>query len=138
MSLVATVTACIWILVLSLTLAGPAYASPGSAGLWCWISQNEGAWRLWGHYFFVFLTAFGSLTAYLAIFVYLYFRIFQKGLHNMESVTVTSGRRPRRESTRVVDLPLRMLRRVAKRRADDPGNKEVDRVALTMLLFPIT
>lgn len=127
----------IWSLTLSLTFAGPAYNAPGSVGLWCWIKEYF-AWKLYGHYIFIFCTAFGSVTTYIAIFVYLYFRVFQKGLHNIDSVSVSSGRRTVRKRSKVMDLPLRILRRVAKRRADDAGSKDVDRVALTMLLFPLT
>ncbi|KAK2809770.1 hypothetical protein FQN49_008591 [Arthroderma sp. PD_2] len=41
------------------------------SGAWCWIEQKNEAERFWAHYFWIFVSEFGSLLLYAILFFYL-------------------------------------------------------------------
>ncbi|KAK2746845.1 hypothetical protein FQN57_002887 [Myotisia sp. PD_48] len=41
------------------------------SGAWCWIDERFDAERLWAHYFWIFVSEFGSLVIYAILFIYL-------------------------------------------------------------------
>lgn len=109
----------VWAIVIIMTSVGPIHvrvlrqngrpeAGPfyNSAGLWCWIGLEYEPWRVYNHYLFVFLSAFGSLTMYTGVFLYLWFRLFQKGVYNHQLFQLrraADGRLVPTSATPVVD-----------------------------------
>ncbi|PGG98108.1 hypothetical protein AJ80_09580 [Polytolypa hystricis UAMH7299] len=45
------------------------------SGAWCWIDENYDDDRLWTHYFWIFLSEFGSVVIYMILFFYLRRRV---------------------------------------------------------------
>lgn len=143
--------------------AGPFY---NNAGLWCWIGLEYEPWRVYSHYLFVFISAFGSLTLYGSVFLYLWFRLFQKGMYNHQLFQLrraADGRLVPTSNTPVVPSEPEFATpgaedeekaalgtteptvlasqpvRIKQRIKDQHAadrNRKVDRAALLMLLFP--
>ncbi|KAJ5925027.1 hypothetical protein N7454_007666 [Penicillium verhagenii] len=44
---------------------------------WCWLSPEHESERLWGHYFWIFLSEFGTVVLYAIMFIYLRRRMAQ-------------------------------------------------------------
>ncbi|POY75283.1 hypothetical protein BMF94_1653 [Rhodotorula taiwanensis] len=70
--------ACEWALIFLLAAIGPlsrigkgGVPFYGPSGAWCWIVQDYQHFRLWVHYFFVFVVAFFDLVCYSVIALYL-------------------------------------------------------------------
>ncbi|KAJ5994554.1 hypothetical protein N7451_010278 [Penicillium sp. IBT 35674x] len=64
---------------------------------WCWISPLHEDERLWGHYFWIFLSEFGTVVLYAVMFIYLRRRMGQakmlrrgqqESLHRLNRVVV--------------------------------------------------
>ncbi|KAJ5645919.1 hypothetical protein N7490_002291 [Penicillium lividum] len=64
---------------------------------WCWISPEHENERLWGHYFWIFLSEFGTIVLYAIMFLYLRRRMAQakmlrrgqqESLHRLNRVVV--------------------------------------------------
>lgn len=142
---IASVTSLIWLCIVLLTAIGPLHVlrihSPSpfydNAGLWCWIGPSFDRYRLWLHYFFVFVSALTSLGAYFSIFIFLYFRLFQRGAYNHHLFQL----RRAADGKLVPDTP-RAGEKPEKRRSKDvqadKRQKKMDRAAMMMLLFPAT
>lgn len=145
----------IWIVVILMCAIGPIHvrvlraqgheAGPfyDNAGLWCWMSTEYDPWRLWAHYLFVFISAFGSLVAYFAVFAFLYFRLFQRGVYNHHLFNLRRAADGKLVPTSNSPQPAQAAKvAIARRRTMDTEasnrGRKVDRAALIMLLFPAT
>ena len=88
------------------------------------------------------VSAFGSLAAYLSVFLFIWFRLFQRGAYNKKSLNL----RQESQGKTVLDSPLHNevaanAKQDRRERYDAQGgnpNRELDRAALLMLLFPVT
>ncbi|KAI9833353.1 MAG: hypothetical protein M1819_003748 [Sarea resinae] len=64
----------IWILTLVLSIIGPTTHKNDyftRAGAWCWVSQAYEDERLWLHYLWIFISEFGTVVVYAALFLVL-------------------------------------------------------------------
>ncbi|KAB5540272.1 hypothetical protein GE09DRAFT_969888 [Coniochaeta sp. 2T2.1] len=67
---------------------GPVY---GSAGLWCWITNDWNPLRIYTYYLLIWICIFASMVIYLSIGVYV-FRVRNR-LHQFSNTTLTSTAR---------------------------------------------
>ncbi|EEH16451.2 hypothetical protein PABG_06538 [Paracoccidioides brasiliensis Pb03] len=50
------------------------------SGAWCWIDENYDADRLWTHYFWIFVSEFGSIMLYALLFFHLRHQVAQSAI----------------------------------------------------------